>query len=30
VCTNPEIGRTETVTVEIQPGETTRQRVTLQ
>lgn len=29
-CTNPDLGKTENVTVEIQPGETTRRRVNLQ
>jgi serine/threonine-protein kinase len=30
VCSNPEVGRTETITVDIQPGQTTRQRINLQ
>ncbi|MAQ14481.1 MAG: hypothetical protein CMN30_06755 [Sandaracinus sp.] len=29
-CTNPELGVTRNVTVDIQPGQTTRQRVSLQ
>ena len=29
VCTNPELGRSRTVQVEVQPGQTTRQRISL-